>query len=103
MTQTPADPGTKYIETKQGVQIKVDAEDFARLNDGPWHLASGYACRKNGKAVYMHRRIMGAQKGQYIDHINGDKLDNRRSNLRFCNQSQNLANSKVRMGQQNRL
>lgn len=37
----------------------------------------------------MHRYIMNAQPGQVIDHINGDKLDNRRENLRFVTTSQN--------------
>jgi hypothetical protein len=42
----------------------------------------------------MHREVIGAQKGQIVDHINRDGLDNRKSNLRFCNQSQNRANTK---------
>lgn len=40
----------------------------------------------------MHRVILQAQSGQEVDHINGDKLDNRRSNLRFVTRSQNLQN-----------
>ena len=37
----------------------------------------------------MHRVVLGAQDGQQIDHINGDNLDNRRANLRFCSNAQN--------------
>lgn len=40
----------------------------------------------------MHRLIMRAKKGQILDHINGDRFDNRKENLRFCTNSQNLAN-----------
>ena len=41
----------------------------------------------------MHQEIMGAQEGQQIDHVNGNGLDNRRDNLRFCTQKQNNWNS----------
>lgn len=44
----------------------------------------------------MHRFIMKAQSGQTIDHINGNTLDNRKQNLRFCTQSENSYNSKSR-------
>ena len=40
----------------------------------------------------MHRFIIGAPKGVLVDHKNGDGLDNRRENLRFCSASQNQMN-----------
>lgn len=40
----------------------------------------------------MHRLVMKAPKGTEIDHVNGNTLDNRKSNLRFCTHSQNSGN-----------
>lgn len=42
---------------------------------------------------YLHRIIMSAQPGQLVDHINGDKRDNRRRNLRLCSHAENLWNA----------
>ena len=41
----------------------------------------------------MHREILGAEKGQEVDHINRHKLDNRKANLRFVTSSQNKMNT----------
>ena len=76
----------------------VDNEDFDRLNQYSWHLYKGVYARTNvyedGKPVgiKMHRLVMKAKKGEYLDHINGNGLDNRKSNLRFCTVSQNQCN-----------
>lgn len=43
-----------------------------------------------GKVVYMHRLITGAGLGDEIDHIDGNGLNNARSNLRFVTRSQNI-------------
>jgi hypothetical protein len=40
----------------------------------------------------MHREVVDAKPGDIVDHINHDRLDNRRSNLRICTHSQNCAN-----------
>lgn len=46
----------------------------------------------------MHRFVIGAKPEQHVDHINGDSLDNRKANLRFCTLSQNQQNQKPRKG-----
>jgi hypothetical protein len=55
---------------------------------------------KNGRAKYtstgVHRYIIGANAGQIVDHINGDRLDNRRENLRTATPSQSGINRKFK-------
>lgn len=43
----------------------------------------------------MHRIILGAKRGQYVDHIDHNRLNNTRSNLRLCTQSENQANRRL--------
>lgn len=88
----------------------VDTEDYNYLNQWKWHADKGgnslYACRNqnlgkiNGKFKYkkfrMHRLILDPPKKLFVDHINGNGLDNRRSNLRLCNMRQNCQNQKNR-------
>ena len=61
-----------------------------------WGLSShGYVRTTiNGKRVYLHRLIMNPPKGKVIDHKNGNKLDNRRENLRICEVRENIINQK---------
>lgn len=79
----------------------VDDEDFERINKYHWHAPrqrSGvYAVRditKNGKRkrLHMHREIIGYKEGMVVDHINHNCLDNRKSNLRLCTNTQNSMN-----------
>lgn len=76
----------------------VDDEDYEKINQWKWQVNSGgYAkgrIKYNGvwKTESMHRYIMNPPSDKYIDHINGNKLDNRKSNLRICTPQQNSAN-----------
>ena len=50
------------------------------------------------KLVYLHQEIIEVPKGMLTDHINRDGMDNRRANLRAATHSQNLCNSRRRLG-----
>lgn len=73
----------------------IDDEDFDLLNQYKWRIdAHGYAVTGK-KNIFMHRMIMRAKKGQIIDHINHDTLDNRKINLRFCVSVENSRNRQL--------
>lgn len=88
---------TVEIPLTQGRVALVDDEDYAYLINRNWMISSnGYAVRydKKQKIAYMHRDILHLASGdkRQADHISGDKLDNRRTNLRVVTQSQNAQN-----------
>lgn len=73
----------------------VDDEDYEELNKYSWCIGSGgYAITviKNVRTILMHRLILNAKKGEEIDHKFGNKLDNRKSKLRFCTRAENTRN-----------
>lgn len=90
----------KKIPLPNGQFAIVDDEDFDLVSRYKWHTMVGssgnhqYAVTK----VRMHRLIMDAPPGYMVDHINGDTLDNRKSNLRLCTNSQNQQNTGSRGG-----
>lgn len=90
---------SKRIPLSQGQFALVDDADYESLSKHNWFVSKkGYAFRNarrdDGRptTIYMHREIAGASKRQMVDHINGIKADNRRSNLRIANHSQNMMN-----------
>lgn len=85
-----------------GLSVKVDAEDYERLNQYRWTLFKSekwqYAIRteyKNGtqKTIFMHREIMGVtDRKVYVDHRDHDGLNNLKSNLRVSDNRFNQYN-----------
>lgn len=87
------------LTLSSGHMALIDSENAALVLGYRWHLhTGGYAISSrrdgSGKAhtVYMHRLIIDAPGHLHVDHINGNKLDNRRANLRLATCSQNLQN-----------
>lgn len=85
----------KYINLTQGLKAIIDDEDYASLSQWNWHVNSyGYAVGYLKKQkIKLHRLIMGDPVGIEIDHINGNKLDNRKGNLRLATRQQNAWNT----------
>lgn len=87
-------------------EIQIDEEDHPLFKSRNWQWTGrGYKHLKGypwGGPVkdsqYLHRMIVGAQKGDVVDHINGDVCDNRKINLRICTTQQNRMNEGKREG-----
>lgn len=92
----------KLIKLTQGKSTIVDDDMFEYLNQWKWHFHTGYAGRHlylgggrkhpKRKFLFLHQLINNTPKGFETDHINRDKLDNRRNNLRTVTHSQNQHN-----------
>jgi len=83
-----------------GKYVKVSPEDFPGVNEYSWRLHKrGYAVAtipgrpRNRRTVLLHHFLMGNRGiNQVVDHINRDRLDNRRENLRFVNRQEHALN-----------
>ncbi len=92
----------KEIPLTQGKVAIVDDEDYERLMEYKWCYSStiGYAVSRTyvggkKKVLLMHRFILNAPPDKVTDHINHNKLDNRKSNLRICSSSENNRNMPI--------
>ena len=92
------------ITLTRGHVCFVDADIFETVGHLKWSAVTPsnklvYAVRYDaGRFVYLHRLIMDAQKGDIVDHIDGNTLNNTRSNLRFVTKSQNSINKQGGFG-----
>lgn len=94
----------KEIKLTQGKVALVDDEDFDFLSKYKWFAQkdrhNSYAhthIDKNPRTptVSMHRMLLNASKGEIVDHIDRNPLNNQKGNLRKCTRSQNCANRKA--------
>ncbi len=119
-----ATPATPIIlrNTMRGVKMKqieltspkypdaftiIDDKDVELVSQHKWRVSKSHQrfyayanikCGQKWSTLQMHRLILDAKKGQIVDHVNCDGLDNRRVNLRFCTASQNNQNQASRGG-----
>lgn len=88
----------KEIQLKDNVVTLVDDDLYEYLLQFRWryskrtHGGWSIGCMENGKAILMHRLVINAPDGAYVDHIDGNSLNNTRENLRLCTIAQNAMN-----------
>jgi len=88
----------KQIPLSQGKFALVDDDMYDYLMQWKWTFSGGYTYRVKtirgiSKKIWMHREVNGTAPGTYTDHIDGNRLNNTRSNLRTCTYAQNNKNA----------
>ena len=94
-----------HLELTKGCWVTIDDQDIPIIIRGSWYAnvaANGmvYArrsWREGGvrKSEFLHRAIIGAKKGDLVDHLDGNPMNCRRSNLRIVNHNQNGTNKRT--------
>jgi len=95
----------KEIKLTQGKVVRVDDEDYEKLNKFKWFAEfiprrNGWYAARNARKhegrglIRMHRAILDAPSGLDVGHLSGDGLDNRKTNLRVCTRAQNICNNR---------
>lgn len=92
----------KLVPVGYDIFTKVDNEDFEILKNINWGVTSSNYVR-NKHLGYIHRLITNCPKDKIVDHINRDRLDNRKSNLRISTYSENNVNKIKKKGCSSRM
>lgn len=96
--------GILIITRRDGIEhrCRYDLADHALIAAHTWHLSHGYVSRNigrrgNTRVLRLHRDLLGLKLGdeRLVDHISGDRLDVRRSNLRIADHGINGENRAV--------
>jgi hypothetical protein len=92
------------MELTKAYSTLISIEDYPRVKMHIWSVtvvrqvpyATRGAIRPDGKqrVEYLHRFLLQPHSGQKVDHVSGDTLDNRRTNIRIASHAQNMANKK---------
>lgn len=91
---------TAYLMLPSGQEVILDIADIPLVEGVSWWAhptpRSCYALSKNSRLskgrLLMHRAMLSAPKGMFVDHINGNGLDNRRENIRLVTHMENVWN-----------
>ena len=92
------------IQLTKGAVTLIDEADFDLVRKHAWYVMksprssyAGTSIYENGKqkTIRLHRLILGVTESKLqVDHIDGNGLNNRRSNLRVCSSAQNMMNKR---------
>lgn len=92
----------KEIQLSKCFTTIVDDDNYEYLMQWNWQISThGYATRSSTRkegALWMHRVILNTPRGLFTDHIDGNRLNNIRENLRVCTARQNRSNMKKHSG-----
>lgn len=86
-------------------EVQIDEQDIPLVEGRRWRVMTvkGISYAVSNYGVLMHRLIMNAPDGVFVDHENRDGLDNRKStNLRLCSNAQNMMNVTKSIGKSSR-
>lgn len=97
-----------FFKISAGYFVEIDDDDYCKIAGKKWTARINkrsdktkrvYAYRqerKNGIStmIYMHRLLMGFPANMDVDHIDGNTLNNKKSNLQICSRSKNISKSK---------
>lgn len=92
------------LQLNSGEETYIDYADFTYLSNFKYSITkgtNGYVMMNikidgKWKSTTLHRFLINPLKGMVVDHVNRNKLDNRRNNLRVLTPSENKQNTKVR-------
>jgi len=97
------DDKTTVLEI-DGYHVIIDTDSYELVSKYRWYKSISHDrvyflynrdTSKKKDRNSLHRTVMQAKKGEYVDHISGDTLDNRKCNLRICTNAENSRNSKI--------
>lgn len=102
-----AEPASTTIDLRGGQQVLIDVSDLTRISGRTLYVGSNgyvyFSIWRDGRShpVTLHTFLVPAPPGHEVDHFNGDKLDNRRGNLRPVTRQRNQVNRRA-LNQNNR-
>lgn len=83
--------------TNTNKEFYIDLDDYIKIRDISWYeVQNGYIAHKDKKVTLLHRFILNAPKNKIVDHINHNKNDNRKSNLRLTDYRGNSLNKTIK-------
>lgn len=82
----------KIISKGKVFDCLIDKNDYEKIKEIRWSICNEYAYNKT--FGFLHRYITNCDDNMTVDHINHDKLDNRKCNIRICSNQQNNWNKK---------